>query len=226
MIHHPCPHWSVYRLSSSLLNVFLCFLPACGGAPPLMCTWWTAVWQIESVPEGHPRLTVLSLKAPPPTHPPSPLNQDFTISSRWPPGASRSGGRNVGADGGSAFTGSVITHISQQRATFCPEQHGRLVILLFCVESYNKSLSSSLPRDRRTDKSHICKMPGLGWWWRRWWWWWFLGIKITVIPVISLFLHFSGLDRLSICACGRSAWCLGSKFQPLQDWLRIPKSKG
>lgn len=40
---------------------------------------------------------------------------------------------------------------------FRPEQRGRLVILLFDVEMYNKSSSSSRPRDRRTDRSHSCE---------------------------------------------------------------------
>lgn len=53
-------------------------------------------------------------------------------------------------------------------APFCPEQHGRLVILLFCVENRNKSLSSSRPWDGSTD-SHICKTTGT--------WFWFRGLK-------------------------------------------------
>lgn len=82
--------------NASFINVFMCFLPARGCAPWLMGTWWT-IWQIESLQEGHPRMTVrwqtasMFLKAkkmPPQAHVASqPLNQDFTINSKWPPGA-------------------------------------------------------------------------------------------------------------------------------------------
>lgn len=92
-----------------------------------------------------------------------PLNQDSTISSRWPPGANWSRLMVV------LLVCLCYTYFTGTQHLLCPEQHGRLVILLFCVENYNKSLSSSQPWDRSTDRSHICKTSGT--------WCWFCGLK-------------------------------------------------
>lgn len=105
------------------------------------------------------------------------------ISSRWPPGANWSRLMVVLLQHEKKLL--CYTYFTGTRHLFCPEQHGRLVILLFCVENHNKSLSSSQPWDGNTDRSHICKTSGT--------WCWFCGlIKMPVINGTSfLFLSVS-----------------------------------